>query len=323
MRNSNSYRKTKIAAGFLLLLLISAVALLYGSVRLGPLELFQQRYRAILYLRILRVITAIIAGAGLATCGVALQAVLRNVLAEPYLLGTSSAAGLAAVGAVVLGLPAALTPVVSFCGALLSVFIVYRLARKDFRFDIQAMLLSGVIISILSSAVMVFIISFSANEALHGMLWWLWGSLQNYDLKLLLAVGLITLGGCAYIFFLAQDLNGLSLGEEGAIHLGIDAEKVKKEVFLVTSLITASLVSLCGIIGFVGLIVPHAVRLLIGPNHKTLIPAVWILAAAFLVACDLLSRTLFVPFEVPLGVISAFIGAPLFILLLRRKDKAI
>jgi iron complex transport system permease protein len=152
-------------------------------------------------------------------------------------------------------------------------------------------------------------------------MWWLWGSLQVYDFKLLFIVGAIVILGILTIFIFSQDLNAISIGEEEAIHLGISTETIKKTLFLITAFITASLVCICGIIGFVGLIIPHIMRLVVGPNHKVLIPSTCLAAAIFMVICDVFSRTLFSPLEMPIGVITAIFGAPIFIILLKRKQK--
>ncbi len=306
----------------LCLLLLAAVALglFKGAVNVSLVELFYKENSYVLNLRVLRIMAAIITGVGLSVSGICLQAILRNPLAEPYLLGTSSGAGLGAVAAIILGISGLTLSLAAFLGAILTMVIVYSLARQGGKIGMQSLVLSGVIISIAFSALMVFLISLSPSEAVHGAMWWLWGSMQVYDFRLLLATGTVVISGAIVIFLFAQDLNAVSLGEEEAVHLGINAESLKKLVFFITSLITAVLVSTCGIIGFVGLIIPHMVRLIVGPNHKILIPSACILGAAFMVFCDMLSRTLFAPLEIPIGVITAVIGAPIFIILLKRKQ---
>ena len=306
---------------FIILFFVILWGIFKGSVNIPYSELLHKANQPILYLRCLRVLMAIIAGSGLAVSGIALQAILRNSLAEPYLLGTSSGAGLGAVIAIVMGISRIYLPLAAFLGAILSIILVYNLARQNNKIPEQSLILSGVIVSVALSAVIVFLISISGNEALHGMTWWLWGSLQVLDFKLLLVVSLIVLFGVAITYIFAQDLNAISIGEEEAIHLGINIDVVKKILILTTSLITASLVCICGIIGFVGLMIPHMMRLIVGPNHKVLIPATLFAAAIFMVACDTISRTLFPPLEIPIGVITAIIGAPAFIFLLKRKQR--
>lgn len=308
---------------FLFLILIASIllALTRGSVNLRFAELLLQENRPILYLRMARILMAILAGSGLAVSGVALQAVLRNSLAEPYILGTSSGAGLGAVIAIIMGISAAYIPLLAFLGAIITIVIVYNMAREGNKVGVQSLILSGVIVSIALSAIIVFLISMSSNEALHGMMWWLWGNLQVYDIRLLFIVAFIVIAGIVSIFILAQDLNAISIGEEEAVHLGINTETVKKILFFVTAMVTAALVSICGIIGFVGLIVPHMMRLLVGSNHRILIPSTCLAAAIFMIICDMFSRTVLSPLEIPIGVITALIGAPLFIVLLKRKQR--
>jgi len=309
---------------FVLFLILSGAVLLgitKGSVKLTLVELLLQENRYIVYLRMARILMAVLAGSGLAVSGIALQAILKNSLAEPYILGTSSGAGLGAVLAIIIGISRVFIPVAAFVGAILAIVLVYNIARQGNKVGAQSLILSGVIVSIGLSAVIVYMVSTSGNEALHGMMWWLWGNLQVYDLKLLVIVGIVVLLGIAAIFILAQDLNAISIGEEEAVHLGINTETVKKLLFFITSMITASLVSICGIIGFVGLIIPHMMRLVVGPNHKVLIPSTCIAAAIFMIMCDMFSRTVFSPLEIPIGVITAVLGAPVFIILLRSKQR--
>jgi iron complex transport system permease protein len=266
----------------------------------------------------LRIITAILAGCGLAVSGIALQAILRNPLAEPYLLGTSSGAGLAAVIAVILGVSRIYMPLAAFLGAIASMIIVYNLAREGTRISDRSLILAGVIVSIALSALIVFLVSLFGNLAMHEMAWWLWGSMQVYDYRLIGLVAFPVISGIIAIYIFSQDLNAISMGEEEALHLGIDTQNMKKIIIAITALITASLVCICGIIGFVGLIVPHMMRMVVGPNHKVLIPVTCLASAVFMVGCDILSRTVFAPVEIPIGVITAMIGAPVFIILLKK-----
>jgi iron complex transport system permease protein len=304
----------------LLFLLCASVilALLKGAVNIPAAELLLKENRVIFNMRLLRILAAILAGSGLAVSGIALQAILRNPLAEPYLLGTSSGAGLAAVVAVILGISRIYMPLAAFIGATISILIVYNLARERGKIADKPLILSGVIISIAFSSVIVFLVSLFGNEAMHEMTWWLWGSLAVYDYKLVALISLPVILGICVIYFFAQDLNAISLGEEESIHLGIDTQNIKKILIFITALITASLICICGIIGFVGLIVPHMMRRVTGPNHKTLIPLACLAASIFMVTCDLISRTIFSPIEIPIGVITAIIGTPVFIILLKR-----
>ena len=313
--------KRKILLLVIILLATILLGICRGSINIPFLELLSKENQQILYLRIVRVMLGILVGAGLGVCGAVLQAILRNPLAEPYLLGTSSGAGLGAITAIILGVSGVYLPFAAFLGALLSIVLVYNLAKQDTKIPVQSLILSGVIVAMAFSGIILFFISISSNETLHGITWWLLGSLQIYQLKLLFVVAGIVVFGILSIFALSQDLNAISIGEEEAIHLGIEIETVKKILFLITSLITGALVSVSGMIGFVGLIIPHTMRLVVGPNHKILIPATCLGAAAFLVLCDTVSRSLLSPVEIPIGVITSLIGAPIFIILLKRSQR--
>jgi len=313
--------KKKIFLLLIILFFIALLGILNGSVHIPFNEILLKNNRSIIILRSLRVLTAAIAGCGLAVSGIALQSILRNPLAEPYLLGTSSGAGLGAIIGITAGISSLYMPLAAFAGAIISIILVYNFARQNNKVAEHSLILSGVIVSVALSAIMVFLISISTNEALHGMAWWLWGNLGIFDLKLILIVSLVVIFGITVIYMFWQDLNAISLGEEEATHLGINVEQTKKILIIVASLITASLVCICGIIGFVGLIVPHMMRLIVGPNHKMLIPATCISAAIFMIACDIISRVIFAPLEIPIGVITAVLGAPTFIFLLKRRQR--
>jgi len=317
----NLSNRKKLLVLFLILLASIALGVYYGSVRIPLGDLFSQANRNILQLRLARIMLGIFTGAGLGVSGVVLQAILRNPLAEPYLLGTSSGAGFGAALGIFLGISASLLPLTAFIGALLSIILVYNLAKQNGRISAQSLILSGVIVAIAISGLIVFLVSISSNQALRGILWWLLGSLEIYNLKLLLIVSAMVGLGIVPIFILSQDLNAISIGEEEATHLGVEVETIKKILFVVAALITGALVSITGIIGFVGLIIPHIMRMVVGPNHKILIPATCLAGAAFLILSDTLARSLFPPVEISIGVITSLIGAPIFIFLLRRAQK--
>ena len=232
----------------LILLAAVVIGIRMGSTRLSFAELLSVQNQSILFLRITRIALGIIVGAGLGICGVTLQAILRNPLAEPYLLGTSSGAGLGAVLAIMLGVSGAYLPFIAFSAALVSIVLVYNLAREAGTIPVQSLILSGVIVAMAFSGIIVFLISLSSNEAIHGMMWWLLGNLQVYDIGLLVIVGVIVTIGIGCISILAQDLNAISIGEEEAMHLGINIETIKKILFVVTSLITGAIVSISGMI---------------------------------------------------------------------------
>lgn len=312
--------RLKVSILFAALILAVILGVGKGAVDIPLSEILFRSNRQILILRTLRVFLGMMAGCGLAVSGIALQAILRNPLAEPYLLGASSGAGLGAVLAMIIGIGNLCLPFAAFTGAVASTILVYAIARQGNRIPAQSLILSGVIVSIACSGIIVFLISISTKEGLHGLMWWLWGSLEVYDPGLLFWVSAIVISGICAIFVFSQDLNAMSIGEEEAAHLGIKTDSVKNILFFITSLITASLVSVAGIIGFVGLIIPHMMRFVVGPNHKILIPSSCLAAATFMIVCDTLGRTIFAPMEIPIGVLTAIVGAPIFIILLKTRQ---
>lgn len=307
---------------FVILTAVILLGISLGSTRISLEGLFTKSNNIILQLRLMRIVLAFIAGAGLAVAGVIFQAILRNPLAEPYVLGVSSGAGLGAVMALFFNLSAAFLPPAAFVGSCLTMIIVYRLSKIHGHISSQSLLLSGVITGAVFSSLLLFFVSISPNEAMHGITWWLLGSLEATDLKLIGVVSFLISMGIVIAFYFSQDLNAISIGEEEAHHLGIKVAAVKRILFIVASVITASIVCVCGIIGFIGLIIPHAIRVICGPDHKTVLPVSAITAGSFLIFADTLSRTLLAPVEIPIGVITALIGGPVFIFLLRHQEKA-
>ena len=277
-------------------------------------------------LRLARVLLAVVAGAGLSVSGVIFQALLRNPLAEPYVLGVSSGAGLGAVLAIVLHVVALGTwtlPGMAFAGALGTILLVYALARgAGGAVPVHTLLLSGVIVSTVLGSVLMFLVSNSSSEEIHNVVWWLLGNLQIFDWPLLRLVSGVVVAGLVVTVLFARDLNVMTLGEQPAAHLGLHVERTKKVFFLLASLMTGATVAACGLIGFVGLIVPHSVRLAVGPDHRRLVPACALIGATFLVVADAFARTVFAPVEIPIGVVTAFLGGPFFLFLLRRRKRS-
>jgi iron complex transport system permease protein len=271
-------------------------------------------------LRVPRVLLAFLVGGSLAVCGAALQAMIRNPLAEPYLLGLSGGAGLGAVLA--LASRAAgpwAVPIAAFAGALAAVGLVYRLSLvAGRRLDPRILLLSGVVVGAFAGALMSAIIVLSDAPTVRNAFLWLlggFGAASWQALAVFAAYAVLPLGA---IGLHARALDLVALGDEPAHHLGADVERVRRLVYLCTALLTAASVAACGIIGFVGLVVPHAVRTLARPLHRTLLPLVFAGGGAFLVLADVVSRTVARPLELPVGVVTALVGVPIFAVLLRR-----
>jgi len=271
-------------------------------------------------LRAPRVLLAFSVGGSLAVAGAALQAMIRNPLAEPYLLGLSGGAGLGAV--IAIATRAAGTwaiPIAAFVGAGAAVVLVYRLSLvAGRRLDPRVLLLSGVVVGSFAGALMSAIIVLSPSEGTRNAFLWLLGGFSAASWQSLAVFAAYAVVPLALIGYSARSLDLIALGEEPAHHLGADVHRTRRLVYACTALLTAASVATCGIIGFVGLVVPHAVRTMARPLHRTLLPLVFLVGGAFLVLSDVVSRTVVRPLELPVGVITALVGVPLFALLLRR-----
>jgi iron complex transport system permease protein len=271
-------------------------------------------------LRAPRVVLAFLVGGSLGICGAALQAMIRNPLAEPYLLGLSSGAGLGAVIAIATRAGGAwAVPIAAFIGALAAVALVYRLSLvTGRRLDPHVLLLSGVVVGAFAGALMSAVMVLSDAPGVRNAFLWLLGGFGAASWR---ALGVFTVYASvpiALLLFHARALDLIALGDEPAQHLGADVDRLRRLVYLCTALLTAASVATCGIIGFVGLVVPHAVRTMFRPLHRTLLPVVFVVGGCFLVLADVVSRVAVRPLELPVGVVTALIGVPLFALLLRR-----
>jgi len=322
---------TRIVILTSLLLGISIFSLLTGSSDIPPGKIISvilegkttAEYSILFDIRLPRIILGFAIGGALSLAGVILQGMFRNPLVEPYTLGISGGAALGVCLNIVFHLHRAFgiltLPLCGFSGAILVIILVYSLSMRRGILRIQGLLLTGVMISFISSSLILLIMSVCHLEDLHGIVFWIMGSLEEPNwalIKLALAVSISGLGVC-YLFCL--DLNAFSLGEEEAMHLGIDVEKSKRLLFIIASLLTGCSVSVGGIIGFVGLVVPHFVRMFVGSDHRILLVSSFLCGAAFLIFCDTLARTVISPLELPVGVITGILGGSLFIYALTKK----
>ncbi|HEX2080010.1 MAG TPA: iron ABC transporter permease [Longimicrobium sp.] len=274
-------------------------------------------------LRLPRVVLAALAGGGLAASGAVFQALLRNPLAEPYVLGVSGGAAVAAVAAIVLAgahVSGAGVAGAAFAGAVLAVVIVLRLAASAGRaLDTRVLLLSGVVTGAFFNACILLVLTFADMESFRSALFWMMGSFSGATWREIGVLAGATLPALALLMALARPLNLLATGEETAAYLGVRTERVKLAAYGTASLLTAASVAVSGVIGFVGLVVPHVARMLWGADHRFLLPASVLLGATFLVLADALARTVAAPAELPIGVVTAFVGVPFFLWLLRRR----
>ena len=273
-------------------------------------------------LRAPRAVMAILVGGGLSIAGAVFQALLRNPLAEPYILGISGGAATGAVIALALGLAASFSwalPAAAFAGALFAIVLVLRVAAAaDGGVDVRVLLLAGVVVGAFFTACMAFVLSISDARTVRSAVLWMMGSLAGSDWRTVGMVTLYTIPASLALVGLARPLNLLAIGEETAGFLGADVERVKRIAYVLASLLAAAGVAATGVIGFVGLIVPHAVRLMVGSDYRVLLPLSFLTGAVLLTVADIVARTAMSPTEVPIGVITTLVGVPLFLLLLRR-----
>jgi iron complex transport system permease protein len=272
-----------------------------------------------------RLLVAVLVGAGLAGTGAVLQAVFRNSMADPAVIGLSSGASLGAVVMIQMGLAKLSlwsTPVAAFVSGLLVVYLIYRLATIQGRTAIHALLLAGVAVSSFCSAMVMLLMSLAPLETMQQMLFWLMGGLDGMTWTSVWMVMVFVIGGLFIYLWQADTLDILSLGEEQAEGLGVRLQATKQLLFATAALVVGACVSVSGVISFVGLIVPHLLRLWVGPRHRLLVPAAAIGGAALLALSDLIGRMALQPVELNVGIVTSCLGAPFFLYLLRRQYRA-
>jgi iron complex transport system permease protein len=278
----------------------------------------------LLDIRVPRVLLALLAGISLATSGSVFQSLLRNPLADPFVIGVSTGAALGAIIAMAFNLQASAwgiwgIPLLSFAGGLLTILLILAIAQNRGKVYAQTLLLAGVIVNAFFSALIMFITSVMDPNHIQTYMMWLIGHLDTADTRLLGVCSLYVAIGWIILFSQSRALNALSFGEETAVQLGIKVESTKRISFVAAALMAGAVVSLSGIIGFIGLIIPHIIRSLVGSDHRILLPASAIGGGAFLMAADTVARTAIAPTELPVGVITALCGAPFFLYILRSK----
>lgn len=277
--------------------------------------------------RLPRVLLGILVGASLSVAGAAFQGVLRNPLADPYALGVSSGASVGAAFLIYFGLQMALfgqwsVPIVAFVTGLISLFLVLKLAQIDGKLKMETLILSGVVMQAFLGAIVSFMVSIS-KQVINEIVFWLMGSLAMRGWPYITIISPYLVIGLVILLSYARSLNLLALGERQASHLGVNVERTKLIVLIVATFITSAAVSVAGVIGFVGLIIPHLVRLIVGPDYRLIIPLSAIGGGIYVLWADTLARTLLSPMEIPLGVITAFLGAPFFAYLLHKDKKTL
>jgi iron complex transport system permease protein len=285
-------------------------------------------YEIFVGVRLPRVILAALVGAALACSGVVLQAILRNPLADPYILGISSGAGLGVIIAILSGVSFSFwggSPIAAFAftGATITVWLVWYIGHFTGKSQVTGLLLAGVVINAFFSAVIMFLTSIARSQELRSTVLWLMGNITEKDFSELRVSAVCILGGIIGLFTISHKLNILTFGEEEAKALGVDTGQSKVVAFGLAAFITAVAVGLSGLIGFVGLIIPHGVRLVFGPDHRQLLPLSAIIGSIFLIIADTIARVIVAPAQLPVGVITAITGGPFFLILLARYSRKI
>jgi iron complex transport system permease protein len=319
--------------GLLVLLMASVIlSLSVGEMNLGFFDIFSiigkghssMEYTIISQIRLPRVLLGIAVGGALSLSGVLLQGVYRNPLVEPYTLGISGGASLGVAFAIVFGLHQSIgsfvLPLSGFIGAFFIIFLVYSISSHHGRINIQSMLLTGVMISFIASSSMMLLMAITSAENLHGIIFWIMGSLDEPDLSLIYVTLVMAFASLAVSYLFVQPLNALRLGEEKAKHLGINTDTTIKLLFLLASMLAGVCVAVAGVIGFVGLIIPHLMRLLVGSDYRILLVSSFLSGSIFLVLSDVIARTIISPNELPIGVITGIVGGIVFLLMMSRSS---
>ena len=327
----------KIIIGLIILMIVMGLCSLVGTQKIslekvfaGPGQLPGENtdYEIFVGVRLPRVILAAMVGAALACSGVVLQAILRNPLADPYILGISSGAGLGATAAILFGVTISFwagspIAVFAFAGAVMTVWLVWYIGNAAGKSQVTGLLLAGVVVNSFLSAVIMFLTSIAKSEQVYSTIFWLMGNITEKDSPALWLGAICILAGITGLFSICQRLNVLTLGEEEAKSLGVNVLKTRVIALGLAAFITAVAVSLSGLVGFVGLIIPHGVRLIFGPDHRQLLPVSAIIGGAFLVVADTIARTIVAPAQLPVGVITAAAGGPFFLFLLAKYSRKV
>jgi len=320
-------RASRWLALLVALLVVATAAIVFGTIHLGLLAswhglLGQGDATAVFVvreLRLPRIVLAALLGAGLGLSGASLQGVLRNPLAEPYLLGVSGGAAVGAVLAVSVGLTMALVPLAAFAGAIGAVMIALFVAHATrSRGDPRVLVMAGVVVGAFANAAIMLLMANSDASTVRNAVWWMMGSAANATWSQVAWLAMYVLAGGALLVAMARTVDALALGEDSAAGLGVDVERASRRVYLAASLVAAATVAAAGLVGFVGLVVPHIARRLGAQGHRVLLLASALVGAVLVIAADLVARVALPPAELPLGAVTAVVGVPFFLVTLRR-----
>ena len=321
---------------YVLLLLVALSVVIILSLSIGEIPIPYKKipqiladkesmeYGVLFYIRFPRTLLGFAIGGSLSLAGAILQGIYRNPLVEPYTLGISGGASLGVTFAIVAGLHLLnilLLPLAGFIGAFTTIFLVYTLSLKKGALSVNRMLLIGVMISFISSSLMMFLMSITATENIHGIVFWIMGSLNESNTAMIGAMVVLSIVCLLISYLFVMPLNALRLGEEKARHLGINSNATIRILFVITSVLTGACIAVGGVIGFVGLVIPHIVRLFVGSDYRIMLVSSFLSGSIFLILCDIIARTIISPNELPIGVITGIVGGVVFIVLLSRSQK--
>ena len=321
---------------YVLLLLVALSVVIILSLSIGEIPIPYKKipqiladkesmeYGVLFYIRFPRTLLGFAIGGSLSLAGAILQGIYRNPLVEPYTLGISGGASLGVTFAIVAGLHLLnilLLPLAGFIGAFTTIFLVYTLSLKKGALSVNRMLLIGVMISFISSSLMMFLMSITATENIHGIVFWIMGSLNESNTAMIGAMVVLSIVCLLIAYLFVMPLNALRLGEEKARHLGINSNATIRILFVITSVLTGACIAVGGVIGFVGLVIPHIVRLFVGSDYRIMLVSSFLSGSIFLILCDIIARTIISPNELPIGVITGIVGGVVFIVLLSRSQK--
>ena len=321
---------------YVLLLLVALSVVIILSLSIGEIPIPYKKipqiladkesmeYGVLFYIRFPRTLLGFAIGGSLSLAGAILQGIYRNPLVEPYTLGISGGASLGVTFAIVAGLHLLnilLLPLAGFIGAFTTIFLVYTLSLKKGALSVNRMLLIGVMISFISSSLMMFLMSITATENIHGIVFWIMGSLNESNTAMIGAMVVLSIVCLLISYLFVMPLNALRLGEEKARHLGINSNATIRILFVITSVLTGACIAVGGVIGFVGLVIPHIVRLFVGSDYRIMLVSSFLGGSIFLILCDIIARTIISPNELPIGVITGIVGGVVFIVLLSRSQK--
>lgn len=321
---------------YILALLTALFAAVMLSLRTGEISIPYEKipqilsdqesteYGVLFYIRIPRTLLGFAIGGSLSLAGAILQGIYRNPLVEPYTLGISGGASLGVTFAIVAGLHllnVLFLPLAGFIGSFSTLFLVYTLSLKRGTLNVNRMLLIGVMISFISSSFMMFLMSITGAENIHGIVFWTMGALNGSNAVMIGAMVVLSLVCLLIAYLFVTPLNALRLGEEKARHLGINSNVTVRILFIITSILTGACIAVAGVIGFVGLVIPHIVRLFVGSDYRIVLISSFLSGSVFLILCDIIARTIISPNELPIGVITGIVGGVTFIVLLSRSQK--